>query len=349
MSLDVESEDLSGSSLRLIGTLGDLDTARFATASGLDLCLDDDHRGTDCGSGFFGFRGGGRRNATQHRNPMGLEDVSGLVLVQIHACLPAHLRWYRPDPWRRTRSGCAAGQTIRSLSVTIDVGAGEAALIPLGGCCWLPASARLTNDEVRCEALVRGGWRTEVEDHGNGSVSHSLNRLPGHGQRGPAALRLRRAIEGHDGDVIRAAQAGFTDCFQGASAQLIRGREDRVWPSRPVQEPYRGFVPALAAEAGADNWTGRQIMRLESIAPSSFARVWNRLARFTHDQRDRLMTVNGDEMIDKCPGTLPRVWSHSGRPGNVMARKPAGGSPDQLLHALCRGTRQRTRAEEDRQ
>jgi hypothetical protein len=101
------------------------------------------------------------------------------------------------------------------------------------------------------------------------------------------------------------APAGFTDCFQGASAQLIRGREDRVWPSRPVQEPYRGFVPALAAEPGADDWTGRQIVRLESIAPSSFARLWNRFARFTDDQRDRLVTVNGDEMLDKIACTLP--------------------------------------------
>jgi hypothetical protein len=104
MSLDVETENLSRPSLRLFGSLRDLYAARLAAAAGLDLSLDDHHGCTDCGGGLFGLGRGGCRDAAQHRNPIALEEVSRLVLVQIHTCLHARVRSDRPDAWRKTRS-----------------------------------------------------------------------------------------------------------------------------------------------------------------------------------------------------------------------------------------------------
>ena len=218
MSLDVETQDLRRPSLCLIGTLRDLDTACFAPTTGLDLCLDDHHGGTDCGGGLLGLGRGSSRYAAEHRNPVGLEDVSRLVLVQIHTCLRAPLTWDKPDSWRKTPLGAPPDR--RS----------EAYLWPSSWMqqrrSWslgrqLAASARLTNYEFCGEALVAGQGRTEIEDHGNSSFGHRPDRLPSDGEGWPAILRLRRAVVGHDRNVIWAAQTCFADGFEGADAQLI--------------------------------------------------------------------------------------------------------------------------------
>src|SRR4030095_10396962 len=96
MSLDVETEDLRRPGLCLIGTLSDLDTACLAPASRLDLCLDDHHGRIDGCGGFLRPGRGSGPDAAGYRNPVGLEDVSRLVLVQIHTCLRAPLRWDNP-------------------------------------------------------------------------------------------------------------------------------------------------------------------------------------------------------------------------------------------------------------
>ncbi len=56
-------------------------------------------------------------------------------------------------------------------------------------------------------------------------------------------------------------------------------------------------------------------MLLESVAPTLFARVWNRLGRLANDQCDRLMAMDGDEMVDENACALPRVGTYSGVAG----------------------------------
>jgi hypothetical protein len=52
------------------------------------------------------------------------------------------------------------------------------------------------------------------------ALAIALDRLPSDRERWQAILRLRRAVARHDSNGIRAAQAGFPDCFEGAGALL---------------------------------------------------------------------------------------------------------------------------------
>ncbi|CCH78022.1 Predicted hydrolase or acyltransferase (modular protein) [Nostocoides japonicum T1-X7] len=87
VALDVHAEDLAGELLGLLGALGDLHAAGLAAATCLDLGLDDgdpaalrtDRLGS--GPGLGGCLGDG---SGEHGDPVLLEDVSGLVLVEIH-------------------------------------------------------------------------------------------------------------------------------------------------------------------------------------------------------------------------------------------------------------------------
>ena len=93
----------------------------------------------------------------------------------------------------------------------------------------------------------------------------------------------------------------------------IRAGEDCAWSRPPAQELHRCFISSAAAEAGPNDRAGRQIVSLERVAPPSLARICARLVAC--DQRDRLVAMHGDEMVDEKPCTLPAVRAHGGVPG----------------------------------
>jgi len=104
VALDVEPEDRLRGLLRLVGGLGDLDAARLSTAARLHLGLDHDDAAELFG-GLAHVLGGVRDDAGEHRHSVLLEEVSGLVLVKIHALLPIGPRviaqgWWDERPGR---------------------------------------------------------------------------------------------------------------------------------------------------------------------------------------------------------------------------------------------------------
>ena len=90
--LDVHAQDVAGAVLGLLGGAGEPDAAGLATAAGLDLGLDDDQGR----AGPEQLRGGLSRalgsrgdRAVEHRHAVRSEQVSRLVLVQIHPVHPS--------------------------------------------------------------------------------------------------------------------------------------------------------------------------------------------------------------------------------------------------------------------
>jgi len=83
MSLDVEAEDRLRGLVRLIRVLRDLDAAGLAATSGLDLSLHD-HDAAEPLSGRPHLIRRIGDDAGEHRNPILLEQITCLVLVQIH-------------------------------------------------------------------------------------------------------------------------------------------------------------------------------------------------------------------------------------------------------------------------
>jgi len=87
VALDVHPEDGLGRLGSSLGALDDLDATGLAATAGLDLGLDDDDTaalGPDPLSGSLRFLGRAGDLAGQHGDPVRLEDVACLVLVQIH-------------------------------------------------------------------------------------------------------------------------------------------------------------------------------------------------------------------------------------------------------------------------
>ena len=120
VALDVEPEDGLRGLLRLVGVLRDLDAARLAAAARLHLGLDHDDAAELLGRGADRFWGVGD-DAREHRDPVLLEQVSGLVLVKIHALLPIG-----PHARRRTGAGgCGPACPLRTLTLSISRYAGR--------------------------------------------------------------------------------------------------------------------------------------------------------------------------------------------------------------------------------
>src|SRR5699024_3982410 len=109
VALDVHAEDLGGLLLRFLGGLGDLHAADLAAATGLHLGLDDDDRGAELlGSGLGGCRIL-RDDSSEHGNAVLLEEIAGLVLIQVHGVLSSRSR-----QWAAGRTGLDAtpGNTV---------------------------------------------------------------------------------------------------------------------------------------------------------------------------------------------------------------------------------------------
>ena len=96
--LDVESEDVVGARLGLVGGGRELDASGLATAARLDLRLHH-HGGADLARGLVGCVGRGTHFPGGDRDSMRVEEVLGLVLVKVHGSLrlrPAGLRLREP-------------------------------------------------------------------------------------------------------------------------------------------------------------------------------------------------------------------------------------------------------------
>ena len=92
MTFDVHSEDLAGPPLGLEGAAGELDSAGLAAAARLDLGFDDDQRRTgveQAGGDLTRLLGGCSGRAVEHRHPVRSEQVSRLILIQIHTVHPS--------------------------------------------------------------------------------------------------------------------------------------------------------------------------------------------------------------------------------------------------------------------
>ncbi len=109
MALDVHAEDLAGLLGRVVRAAGELDATRLAAAADLDLRLDDHHTRLTAeellraGAGLL--RGGGD-DAAEHGNAVLLEDVTCLVLEQVH------LVWVLSSP---AFDGLCAAETPRMM------------------------------------------------------------------------------------------------------------------------------------------------------------------------------------------------------------------------------------------
>ena len=84
MAADVQSEDRFGGGVGGVGGLGDADAPGLAAPADLDLRLDDDRAAYPFG-GLPGFRGRGSDGALEDGHSVLLEDVTGLVLEEVHA------------------------------------------------------------------------------------------------------------------------------------------------------------------------------------------------------------------------------------------------------------------------
>ena len=93
---------------RLLRGLRDLDAARLAATAGLDLCLDHHDRAADLRRRGRRLLRGDGGDAAQDGNPVFLEDVSRLVLVQIHSGLHVRVRPAQPVPGRGERASSLA-------------------------------------------------------------------------------------------------------------------------------------------------------------------------------------------------------------------------------------------------
>src|SRR6266550_4449483 len=99
-TLDRELEDLGGDCLRLLGCLRQLYSARLATATGVNLGLDDDGRSKFAGDLFRLLRR--RCNLTgRDRDAVLPEDFLCLVLVDVHSCSES-VRYTRIVKWKNT-------------------------------------------------------------------------------------------------------------------------------------------------------------------------------------------------------------------------------------------------------
>ena len=81
--LDVHAEDVPGTPLGLVHAVGQLDPAGLAPAADLHLCLDHHPAAESLGDRAGLFRSL-RNPAVQHRQPVPGEQLTPLVLVQVH-------------------------------------------------------------------------------------------------------------------------------------------------------------------------------------------------------------------------------------------------------------------------
>ena len=84
VALDVEAEDVAGVEANLVGVGGQLDSPRLASASDLDLGLDDDRVAGRVGRGHRLLHGVGDAPG-RYRDAVSGEVLLALVLEQIHA------------------------------------------------------------------------------------------------------------------------------------------------------------------------------------------------------------------------------------------------------------------------
>src|SRR5690606_26633797 len=153
VALDVHAEDLGGPLAGLLGGAGDLDAARLAAATGLHLGLDDDHAavgGEQLAGRGLRLLGGGDDDAAQHGDTVLLEDVTRLVLEQVHRSgLRRRLRKVTPTLPRPERPD-ARGRPLRRCGRRHPRAASRAS----GGAL---ASACATTSANRCMPSM-SGW-----------------------------------------------------------------------------------------------------------------------------------------------------------------------------------------------
>ena len=218
------------SSARAAGLLrapGDLDAAGLAAAAGLHLGLDDDDGSAELGRGALRLLGGGRGDAAEHGDPVRLEHVPGLVLVQIHSASwsrPARAghRLGHPDP-ARSRCRPTAGRPWTSLVVG-GPPAPDGVQRPRSSPTWPRTQATMS-------AIVAPGVKT--------SPDAQLQ------QRGPVGGRDDPAAEDHDvGGVLGREQLQHP----GEQGQ-VGARQHRQ--ARPRRRPRPGRSGRSARGSGA--------------------------------------------------------------------------------------------------
>jgi hypothetical protein len=87
VALDVHAEDVVRARLRLLDPVGQLHPTGLAAATDLHLCLDD-HPATEPLGDRPRLLGGGGDAAVQHRQPVPGEQLTPLVLEQVHLLNP---------------------------------------------------------------------------------------------------------------------------------------------------------------------------------------------------------------------------------------------------------------------
>ncbi|HET9778304.1 MAG TPA: hypothetical protein VFP81_03350 [Propionibacteriaceae bacterium] len=66
---------------------------------------------------------------------------------------------------------------------------------------------------------------------------------------------------------------------------------------------------------------------MESVTPAFLTRLRDRFTRLTHDQRDRVVTVDGNEMVDGRACTLSRIRTYGGVIGKRRGGVDQHGAP----------------------
>jgi hypothetical protein len=87
VALDVQAEDVLGTRPGVLGVVGELDAAGLAAATGLHLRLDDDG-GADLAGDRLRLLGGLGDAAGEHGDTVRGQQVTGLVLEEIHEQAP---------------------------------------------------------------------------------------------------------------------------------------------------------------------------------------------------------------------------------------------------------------------
>ena len=84
VGFELHAQNVTSQTLDIVNRLGNFDTTALATATGVDLCLDDPDRTTQLLCGFYRFLNCECGNAARHGHTKTAQDFLGLVLMNLH-------------------------------------------------------------------------------------------------------------------------------------------------------------------------------------------------------------------------------------------------------------------------